>query len=82
VKQKECVNELRSKRDENALQADELLEMVDRPHGGDTADSSSRVFSNIITSTVSMEEVLKSDFVQEEDLDLKPKVLNQQTDRQ
>ena len=73
MKQKKCANESRSNRDKNALQIDELLEMVDRPQG-DTNDS--QVFSNIVPSTSSMVEILKSDFVQEEDLDSKPKELN------
>ena len=82
VKPKECVNEMRSKREEleNGLQADELLEMVDRPQsGGDSKIDSQHVFSNIVSSTISMAEILTSDFTQEEDLtDLKPKELNQQ----
>ena len=71
MKEKKCTNESASKRDKNTQQADELLEMVDRPKGDDATHS--QVFSNVIISTISMVEMLKSDFVQEEDMDSKPK---------
>ena len=73
MKENKCANKSRSNHDKNTLRADELLEMVDRPPG-DTTDN--QVFSNVITSTVSMAEMLKSDFVPEGDLNLKPKVLS------
>ena len=77
MKEKKCANKSPSRRDKNTLQADELLEMVDRPQG-DITDS--QVFSNIVSSTISMAEMLKSesDYVQE-DLDAKPKELSQKS---
>ena len=57
-----CANESQSKRDENTLQADEVLKMVDRPQGGDDT-SDSKVISNNATSSSTVVEMSKSDFV-------------------